>query len=870
MSEPIDTQKTYDSLKDFQQNTVEFAYEKLKNNGRYLVADEVGLGKTMIAKGIIAKTYDELNSKKDKIEIIYITTNQSIASQNIETLKIGNSKTKTKRLSLLVTTLDDGDVQISFRSFTVGTSLEFKGSSTGLKEEREFLIYLLKETGLTKGLHNTTLDDFFKQTANTLDTYRKFTIPEDFSDIFKSLVENDFPDIKEQISCHDENSSTIIKELRKLLVIANLRYLSPDLIILDEFQRFSKLLVDDNYEDKEIIEILFNNEDNHSRTLLLSATPYKLLDCKNNKHYNEFYSLIKWLHKDDENRIINELKELFKELDINHENKDKIESILKNVICRTERYSFKEDNFEELKIKDLKLRNTMKYYLKEYAKYSSLNIQGATRYLKSAPSALNYMKETGYVTKREFLNLSDDEKSKLKENNKHPKLQMLNQEVKNQKLKEFIWMPPLTPYVKARNESNTLSTKMLIFSQWDFVPDSIVGSFSIKKRKKENNYTDIKSFKDREKLLVVTHQDKNPYNYEDTVTVSELINITKRENNLSELDSKILLGSPANVIYRSILKYGNIDNLETLKSYIESYAEMKDEDWKSFSHLFLHHLGKKENYHIMGIEKNESNKVEKILDYCIKNNIQSMFDEYIHLLTDSPGYKNIQNGEDKIIYLLGIFQTIFSMRPNEVTCDNYENKINTSSKKTSKFAMRISKSSMSARSDSEKPLTSDNVKTSFNSPFAPFVLATTSIGQEGLDFHPYCHQIWHWDLPSNPVDLEQREGRINRYKNYAVRKNIAKSFKNKCWIEKFEKAKNEKGCDFITFWLYTSEIAQEKIQRVIPLLSLSREYYKYEHLKTQLKLYRGVMGQKKQDEKMKNNENFIQISLKPPTLAKEV
>jgi len=36
---------------------------------------------------------------------------------------------------------------------------------------------------------------------------------------------------------------------------------------------------------------------------------------------------------------------------------------------------------------------------------------------------------------------------------------------------------------------------------------------------------------------------------------------------------------------------------------------------------------------------------------------------------------------------------------------------------------------------------------------------TTSIGQEGLDFHYYCRKIVHWNLPSNPVDLEQREGR---------------------------------------------------------------------------------------------------------------
>ena len=65
------------------------------------------------------------------------------------------------------------------------------------------------------------------------------------------------------------------------------------------------------------------------------------------------------------------------------------------------------------------------------------------------------------------------------------------------------------------------------------------------------------------------------------------------------------------------------------------------------------------------------------------------------------------------------------------------------------------------------------VREAFNSPFWPFVVTSTSIGQEGLDFHWYCHAIVHWNLPSNPVDLEQREGRVHRYKGHAVRKNIA-------------------------------------------------------------------------------------------------
>src|SRR5207247_3455302 len=73
-------------------------------------------------------------------------------------------------------------------------------------------------------------------------------------------------------------------------------------------------------------------------------------------------------------------------------------------------------------------------------------------------------------------------------------------------------------------------------------------------------------------------------------------------------------------------------------------------------------------------------------------------------------------------------------------------------------------------------LRSDDLRVAFNSPFRPFVLATTSIGQEGLDFHAYCNRVIHWDLPSNPVDIEQREGRVRRYGSLAVRRQLAAQF----------------------------------------------------------------------------------------------
>jgi hypothetical protein len=51
----------------------------------------------------------------------------------------------------------------------------------------------------------------------------------------------------------------------------------------------------------------------------------------------------------------------------------------------------------------------------------------------------------------------------------------------------------------------------------------------------------------------------------------------------------------------------------------------------------------------------------------------------------------------------------------------------------------------------------DEVRQSFNTPFWPHVLATTSVGQEGLDFHPWCDRLLHWDLPPNPLTLNSEK-----------------------------------------------------------------------------------------------------------------
>lgn len=91
------------------------------------------------------------------------------------------------------------------------------------------------------------------------------------------------------------------------------------------------------------------------------------------------------------------------------------------------------------------------------------------------------------------------------------------------------------------------------------------------------------------------------------------------------------------------------------------------------------------------------------------------------------------------------------------------------------FAVPLTEAKVSGDLDSnaQEAIRPDLVRKAFNSPFWPRVLVTTSIGQEGLDLHPWCNSLVHWDLASGPVALEQREGRITRFGGLAIRRAIA-------------------------------------------------------------------------------------------------
>ena len=83
--------------------------------------------------------------------------------------------------------------------------------------------------------------------------------------------------------------------LQSVLARSSLTALEPNIVILDEFQRFKYLLEDDNPVALLAREVF---EFRDVKVLLLSATPYKMYSLaweREDDHYEDFYRTVRFL-----------------------------------------------------------------------------------------------------------------------------------------------------------------------------------------------------------------------------------------------------------------------------------------------------------------------------------------------------------------------------------------------------------------------------------------------------------------------------------------------------------------------------------------------------------------------------------------------
>ena len=269
----------------------------------------------------------------------------------------------------------------------------------------------------------------------------------------------------------------------------------------------------------------------------------------------------------------------------------------------------------------------------------------------------------------------------------------------------------------------------------------------------------------------------------------------------------------------------------------------------------------------------------RVARYCIDGGLQAVLDEYIHHLAGESGVDT--STDDGLISLAGTARRAIALRESVYRATDIDDFDGEGIAFPSRYALRFG-STRQNQDEARLP----EVRAAFNSPFWPFVLATTSIGQEGIDFHWWCHSIVHWNLPSNPVDFEQREGRVDRYKGHAIRKNVAATHRSEAlapgvtdpWNAVFEAAaaEDDRGLgDLTPFWIYPGD---SLLQRRIMALPLSRDEERWALLQESLALYRLAFGQPRQEDMLAALErrglterpdraDEIRIDLRPPTTS---
>ena len=370
-----------------------------------------------------------------------------------------------------------------------------------------------------------------------------------------------------------------------------------------------------------------------------------------------------------------------------------------------------------------------------------------------------------------------------------------------------------------------------------------------------------------------------------TEGISDPASLGRPPGNLVEVLAELAAGSPANATLRALSRI-----TATSPASSELKAEAMRAAW-AFRSLFRAPAseGLLRNVYQPAVPGGQGEYWRRVLAYSLEGGLSDVLDEFFHIIRESLG---AGTGASGLVDALCLALRLAAVSLDVSEWESGENGVRRETfPMRQHFARRYANDGLSG-SDQQASEHLDVVRAAFNSPFWPFVLSTTSVGQEGLDFHLYCHAVVHWNLPPNPVDLEQREGRVHRYHGHAIRKNIAQVVGPQAldqvraatargeslnpWDAAYQLADDGFAGDggLIPHWVFPEGDA--RIQRYSPVLPLSRDADRVAALRRSLAVYRMVFGQPRQDDLLEfilreipddHRESFaaaLTIDLSPP------
>ena len=314
------------------------------------------------------------------------------------------------------------------------------------------------------------------------------------------------------------------------------------------------------------------------------------------------------------------------------------------------------------------------------------------------------------------------------------------------------------------------------------------------------------------------------------------VQLGKLPSDLPEVLAELAVGSPAILALRSLRRI--FPDRVAARCMVAAF-DVADE--------FINLFNKPESIAAVRLNVKKMRYWQRVARYCAAGCLQAVFDEYFHVLKGQ--FADAAGAVSQLVASINLgtvsisvddLESFRASRPKKLRC-HYAVEFGSQRVETDEGEQRAA-----------------SLREVFNSPFRPFVLATTSIGQEGLDFHAYCRRIVHWNLPGNPIDLEQREGRINRYKGLVIRQHLAATYgaqvgstAGDLWDALFEVAdqherKAKDKCELVPYW--HADTDRVKIERVIPLYPYSRDQARLSKILKTLAVYRLAFGQPRQAE----------------------
>lgn len=1007
MSKEFRAEAILAGLRDFQRDTVDHVFEQFYKpdpSRHFLVADETGLGKSMVARGIIARTIEHLQQGPPgtEINIVYICSNIDLARQNLERLNVTDNKdiTHTSRLTLLAThnrRLDSAEdnlqVPVNLVSLTPDTSFK-TGQRMGRSDERQLLFLLLDREFQFSPTQRTAALSILQGSVASMSTFdRDVTLFEEkfgdsidpaISEAFTATINAGEPSIadrlfelmKSPLTTPDRDSqvTTLIADLRYELAHASVNSLAPDLVIMDEFQRFTELL-DEGTPSGELARHLFGQPG--TRVLLLSATPYKPFteaDDNSSDHYSDFTTTVNFLAEGSASAKSDEITELLKQFrDAVIEDREAtqtmtdLRNLLLSLMCRVERPV----NADRTMVSERRspINGIAPQELLGYAALRrlamELDAQFSVDYWKSVPYFVNFM--SNYQFGQKYAAAAGDRESRLLDVNRidtasvrkfgeieagNARTRKFRDDTVDQGWEKLLWIPPSLPYLTAggpfADPNLAHITKRLVFSSWSSTPPAVASILSyhaeyrlmqghssivpndseslraigspLEYRASNPQMTTLALFwpmphlaaladplatardhvdpvdtttfehvvaekfrsivpQDREASSATgaqhfywswpmhverQHLDLFDFSSHDSTWLRDVLqarfdrdsdddeptNIDpflalaegstpladgRMPPDLAEVTAKLAAHSPANCAWRSLKRLRiapEVTEIDIWGAAATIAAGLRSTLNRWQSAVLLRQLYPELPYW------------RQVLQYCADGNLQAVLDEYLGQLT--PSHEDVPLDANRLYEIANSVEEAMSVRVGQsLSHDPVDEADNI------RFRTHLAVQ-YGGKSESDESLRPAHIRHAFNSPFWPFIVISTSAGQEGIDFHPWCHHVVHWNTPSNPVDFEQRDGRVNRFRGHAVRRNLVERHRISIlgahdvhpWTAAYTIPDEDLG-GLVPDWIYPGS---HKVIRELMPYELSIDGPRLEKAKSGVALYRLAFGQPRQED----------------------